>query len=169
MRAEAARRGLSVSAKPDSYDICFVADGDTQGFLRDRLGTRPGEIVDAEGTVLGEHDGAYAYTVGQRKGLGIAAAEPLYVVAIEHRTSRVVVGPRAALMTHTVKLRDVNWLGSAMLNWEKFDWNVLLKCAECVEPSGSTSSLLTTSPFGPNRSLKTDASLGGRDWADTGA
>jgi tRNA-specific 2-thiouridylase len=66
VRAEAERRGLSVSAKPDSYDICFVADGDTRGFLRDRLGSRPGEIVDAEGTVLGEHACAYAFTFCHR-------------------------------------------------------------------------------------------------------
>src|SRR5699024_12736246 len=71
VRADAAARGLSVSAKPDSYDICFVADGDTQGFLRERLGARAGEIVDPEGTVVGEHEGAYAYTVGQRRGLGL--------------------------------------------------------------------------------------------------
>src|SRR5690606_9109341 len=64
VRTEAAARGLSVSEKPDSYDICFVADGDTQGFLRSRLGSRPGEVLDADGNVVGEHDGAYAFTVG---------------------------------------------------------------------------------------------------------
>ena len=69
VRAEAAARGLSISAKPDSYDICFVADGNTKGFLAERLGTAPGKILDTSGEVVGEHDGAYAYTVGQRKGL----------------------------------------------------------------------------------------------------
>ena len=66
VRAEAARRGLSVSAKPDSYDICFVADGDTRGFLQSRLGSRPGSVVDTDGEVVGEHDGASAFTVGPR-------------------------------------------------------------------------------------------------------
>ncbi|MBI9116067.1 tRNA 2-thiouridine(34) synthase MnmA [Sanguibacter suaedae] len=97
VRAEAAARGLSVSAKPDSYDICFVADGDTQGFLRDRLGARPGAIVDTEGTVLGEHDGAYAYTVGQRKGLALgrpaADGRPRYVLDVQPVSNTVVVGP----------------------------------------------------------------------------
>jgi len=95
-RAEAAARGLSVSAKPDSYDICFVADGDTQGFLRERLGSRPGEIVDADGSVVGEHDGAYAYTVGQRRGLRLGRpapdGRPRYVLSIEPVANRVVVG-----------------------------------------------------------------------------
>lgn len=102
VRAEAARRGLAVSAKPDSYDICFVADGDTQGFLRSRLGEQPGEIVDTDGTVLGEHGGAYAFTVGQRKGLGLGRpasdGRPRYVVGVEAAANRVVVGP-AELLT----------------------------------------------------------------------
>ncbi|ACZ31423.1 tRNA(5-methylaminomethyl-2-thiouridylate)-methyl transferase [Xylanimonas cellulosilytica DSM 15894] len=102
VRAEAARRGLAVSAKPDSYDICFVADGDTRGFLRDRLGSRPGEVVDTSGAVVGEHDGAYAYTVGQRKGLALgrpaADGKPRYVLDVRTSTNQVVVGP-AELLT----------------------------------------------------------------------
>jgi len=106
VRAEAAARGLPVATKPDSYDICFVADGDTPGFLRDRLGSRPGPVVDAAGTVLGEHDGAYAYTGGQRRGLGLSApapdGRPRYVLEVSARTNTVVVGrttlsPRALL------------------------------------------------------------------------
>ena len=69
VRAEAARRGLAVADKPDSHDICFIADGDTRGFLARHLGQAPGPIVDTSGAVLGEHDGAYAFTVGQRRGL----------------------------------------------------------------------------------------------------
>ncbi len=96
VRAEAARRGLAVSAKPDSYDICFVADGDTRGFLRERLGERPGDVVDAAGTVLGHHDGAYGYTVGQRRGLGLdrpaADGRARYVLSIEPVSGTVVVG-----------------------------------------------------------------------------
>jgi tRNA-specific 2-thiouridylase len=75
-----------------------------------------GEIVHLDGRVLGRHDGIVNYTVGQRKGLGIAAAEALYVVKLEHKSGRVVVGPREALMTKTVKLRDVNWLGALPLS-----------------------------------------------------
>jgi tRNA-specific 2-thiouridylase len=95
-RAEAVARGLSIAAKPDSYDICFVADGDTQGFLRDRLGSQPGEVVDTEGSVVGHHDGAYAYTVGQRRGLALGHpapdGRPRYVLAVEPVANRVVVG-----------------------------------------------------------------------------
>ncbi|MFF8347890.1 tRNA 2-thiouridine(34) synthase MnmA [Cellulosimicrobium funkei] len=117
VRAEAARRGLSVSAKPDSYDICFVADGDTQGFLRARLGARPGEIVDAEGTVLGEHDGAYAYTVGQRKGLGIDRpapdGRPRYVLDVQTASNRVVVGPAELLSVDRIEAGAAVWFDDA--------------------------------------------------------
>ena len=102
VRAEAAARGLSVSAKPDSYDICFVADGDTHGFLRERLGARPGEVVDADGRVLGEHDGAYAYTVGQRKGLGLTRpapdGRPRYVLEVRPQTQPGRGRPRGAAL-----------------------------------------------------------------------
>lgn len=116
-RAEAAQRGLSVSAKPDSYDICFVADGDTQRFLRDRLGSRPGEVVDVDGTVVGEHDGAYAYTVGQRRGLHLgrpaADGRPRYVLAVEPVRNRVVVGPAEALAVTVVRADRAVWFGEA--------------------------------------------------------
>jgi tRNA-specific 2-thiouridylase len=115
-RAEAAARGLSISAKPDSYDICFVADGDTQGFLRDRLGSRPGEVVDADGTVVGTHDGAYAYTVGQRRGLALGRpavdGKPRYVLAIEPVSNRVVVGPADELAVDEVLGGDAVWFGA---------------------------------------------------------
>jgi len=112
-RREAAARGLSVSAKPDSYDICFVADGDTQGFLRDRLGSRPGDVVDADGAVVGRHDGAYAYTVGQRRGLALgrpaADGRPRYVLAIEPVRNRVVVGFVEQLAVRVVEGADTVW------------------------------------------------------------
>ncbi|WP_019137837.1 tRNA 2-thiouridine(34) synthase MnmA [Cellulomonas massiliensis] len=112
-RAEAAARGLSVSAKPDSYDICFVADGDTQGFLRERLGSRPGEVVDAAGTVVGEHDGAYAFTVGQRRGLHLGRpapdGRPRYVLAIEPVANRVVVGTADELAVDVVAADRAVW------------------------------------------------------------
>jgi tRNA-specific 2-thiouridylase len=114
VRAEAAARGLSVSAKPDSYDICFVADGDTQGFLRERLGSRPGDVVDTEGRVVGAHDGAYAYTVGQRKGLSIGRpapdGKPRYVLEVQPVTNTVVVGPADALAVRAVLGGDAVWL-----------------------------------------------------------
>ena len=114
VRAEAAARGLSVSAKPDSYDICFVADGDTRGFLQRRLGERPGEIVDATGEVIGRHTGAYGFTIGQRKGLGIdrpaADGAPRYVVATDPAANRVVVGPAALLSVDEITAGDVVWL-----------------------------------------------------------
>ena len=101
MRAEAAARGLSVAAKPDSHDICFIPDGDTAGFLDARLGTRPGAIVDADGTRVGEHDGTHHFTVGQRRGLrlGVPAADgkPRFVLDVTPVTGTVTVGPREAL------------------------------------------------------------------------
>ncbi len=114
VRTEAERRGLSVSAKPDSYDICFVADGDTQGFLRERLGSRPGAVVDTDGTVLGEHDGSYGYTVGQRKGLGLgrpaADGQPRYVLEVQPTTNTVVVGPAELLSVDEIVGHDAVWL-----------------------------------------------------------
>jgi tRNA-uridine 2-sulfurtransferase len=97
VRAEAARRGFAVAAKPDSYDICFIPDGDTRGYLTEKLGERPGSIVDAgTGEVLGEHAGSYGFTVGQRKGLGLsrpaADGRPRYVLSIEPVSGTVTVG-----------------------------------------------------------------------------
>ncbi|MEJ3749317.1 tRNA 2-thiouridine(34) synthase MnmA [Actinomycetes bacterium KLBMP 9797] len=116
VRAEAAARGLAVADKPDSHDICFIADGDTRGFLADRLGETPGDIVDAEsGAVLGSHQGAYAYTVGQRRGLALknpaADGRPRYVLSITPKTNTVTVGPAAALdVSEVVGDRPV-WTG----------------------------------------------------------
>jgi tRNA-specific 2-thiouridylase len=113
VRAEAAKRGLSVSAKPDSYDICFVADGDTRGFLQSRLGSRPGEVVDVSGEVVGEHDGAYSFTVGQRKGLGLgrpaADGKARYVVDVQPATNTVVVGPAELLSVDRIAGEKALW------------------------------------------------------------
>jgi tRNA-specific 2-thiouridylase len=109
--------GLEVAEKHDSQDICFVPQGKYADIIR-RMhpeAAARGEIVHLDGRVLGTHDGIVNFTVGQRKGLGIAADAPLYVVKLEHRSGRVVVGPREALLTRTVRLRDVNWLGDAPL------------------------------------------------------
>jgi tRNA-specific 2-thiouridylase len=96
IRAEAARRGLAVADKPDSHDICFIPSGDTQAFLGARIGVRAGAVVDAEGTVLAHHDGVHGFTVGQRKGLGIAGPGPdglpRYVTGIDAESGTVRVG-----------------------------------------------------------------------------
>jgi tRNA (5-methylaminomethyl-2-thiouridylate)-methyltransferase len=109
--------GLEIADKHDSQDICFVPQGkyaDIIARMHPEALSR-GEIVHLDGRVLGEHEGIVHYTIGQRKGLGISAGEPLYVVKLDHRSGRVIVGPREALKTHTVRLRDVNWLGNLPL------------------------------------------------------
>jgi tRNA-specific 2-thiouridylase len=117
VRALARDMGLAIAEKHDSQDICFVPQGKYADVIRKMHpeAAAGGEIVHIDGRVLGRHEGIVNYTVGQRRGLGIAAAEALYVVKLEHRTQRVIVGPREALKTHTVRLRDVNWLGSTPL------------------------------------------------------
>ncbi len=114
VRHEAAARGLGVSNKPDSYDICFVADGDTQGFLERRLGERPGDIVDETGAVVGTHAGAYSFTVGQRKGLRLPRpapdGEPRYVTDVRVSDNVVVVGPETLLSVTELAGGDVVWL-----------------------------------------------------------
>jgi tRNA-uridine 2-sulfurtransferase len=112
-RALARRFDLPVAMKPDSQDICFVPSGSYSDLVAKlRPGAiEEGEIVDEAGRVLGRHDGIIHFTIGQRKGLGIAAAEPLFVLRLEPETRRVVVGPRASLGEARVTLRDVNWLG----------------------------------------------------------
>ncbi len=101
IRAEAARRGLAVAEKPDSHDICFIPSGDTRAFLGSRIGVRRGAVVNADGTVLAEHDGVHGFTIGQRKGLGIAGpgpdGRPRYVTAIDAETATVRVGEAADL------------------------------------------------------------------------
>ncbi len=115
VRAAARRLGIAVADKPDSQDICFVADG---GYARivERLrpdAAEPGEIVDLQGRVVGNHRGVMRYTVGQRRGLGIGGnGQPLYVVRLEPETRRVIVGPMEALARTTMHLRAVNWLGA---------------------------------------------------------
>ena len=116
-RRIAAGLGLAVADKPDSQDICFVPNGRYQDVVR-RLrpdAARPGDIVHLDGRVLGRHPGVVGFTVGQRRGLGIASAEPLYVVSIDAPRARVVVGPRAALGVTRMTLREVNWLGDGAL------------------------------------------------------
>jgi tRNA-uridine 2-sulfurtransferase len=113
-RTAARRFDLPVADKPDSQDICFVPSGSYASLVqRLRPATRePGDIVDRSGRVLGRHNGIALFTVGQRKGLGIAAAEPLYVLEIEPERRQVVVGPRAALAETRISLGELNWLAA---------------------------------------------------------
>ncbi|MDQ0506314.1 tRNA 2-thiouridine(34) synthase MnmA [Xanthobacter agilis] len=113
VRALAAQFGLPVADKPDSQDICFVPGGnyaEVVARLRPEA-AQPGDIVHLDGRLLGRHRGVMHYTIGQRKGLGIASPEPLYVVGIDAARGEVRVGPREALMVRTVTMGDVNWLG----------------------------------------------------------
>jgi tRNA-specific 2-thiouridylase len=117
VRALAREFGLAVADKHDSQDICFVPQGRYADVI-ERLrpdAAEPGEIVHLDGRVLGHHAGIIHYTVGQRRGLGIAAGEPLFVVRLDAAARRVVVGPREALVTRRLMLRDVNWLGDGSL------------------------------------------------------
>jgi len=106
IRDEAARRGLAVANKPDSHDICFIPSGDTRTFLGSRIGMRRGAVVDSSGTVLAEHDGVHGFTIGQRKGLGIAGpgpdGTPRYVTAIDAETGTVRVGDVSELDVWTL-------------------------------------------------------------------
>jgi tRNA-uridine 2-sulfurtransferase len=116
---ELARRfGLPVADKHDSQDICFVPSGRyTEVIERLKPGAaEPGDIVDVSGKVLGQHQGIIHFTVGQRKGLGIAAGHPLYVVRLDAVSRRVVVGPRELLRTFRMTLREVNWIGEGTLD-----------------------------------------------------
>jgi tRNA-uridine 2-sulfurtransferase len=115
VRQEAADRRLGVADKPDSHDVCFIADGDTRGFLRGQLGSAPGAIVDTDGAVLGQHDGSYGFTIGQRKGLHIdrpaADGRPRFVLSIEPVSRTVTVGPAEALDVLEIEARRPVWSG----------------------------------------------------------
>ncbi len=106
---------LDIADKPDSQDICFVPNGDYASVIKTLRPDcdLPGEIVDMDGQVLGQHQGVLHYTVGQRRGLGVAVGDPLYVVRIEAENRRVVIGPRAALAVYHIAVNEVNWLGDA--------------------------------------------------------
>mgnify|MGYP002400382518 CR=1 FL=1 len=133
VRAEASDRGLLVANKPDSYDICFIPDGDTAGWLRNRIGAEPGVIVDAEsGDELGRHEGAYAYTIGQRRGLGIKVApedgKPRYVVGVDPASRVVSVGPPTLL--------DVDWISAENVRWTQGPPEAGVRCSAQVRAHG---------------------------------
>ncbi len=117
VRKLAREMGLEVADKHDSQDICFVPQGKYVDVIK-RLNPKAqagGDIVHLDGRVLGRHNGIINYTIGQRRGLGIAAPEPLYVIRLDVDKNQVIVGPREALKTYTMKLRNVNWLGQERL------------------------------------------------------
>ena len=115
VRKEAKARGLYVANKPDSHDICFIPSGNNAGWLRDRLGSEVGPIVDESGTKLGEHQGAYTYTIGQRRGLNLTVpandGAPRYVLKIEPKTNTVVVGEHDALAVNGIEGMKAIWCG----------------------------------------------------------
>jgi len=117
VRQEAAALGFFVAAKPDSHDVCFIPDGDTRKWLTDRLGEQPGDIVDLDGTTVGHHAGAYAFTVGQRRGLRLgqpaAGGEPRYVVEVQPATNTVVVATGELLGVDAITGDHARWCGPA--------------------------------------------------------
>lgn len=138
VRAMAERMGLSVAAKHDSQDICFVPQGkysDVIAKLRPNAAA-PGDIVHIDGRVLGHHDGILRYTIGQRRGISVASGDPLYVVHLDADNARVIVGPREALETHKVYLRDMNWLGDGPRpTFRPQTWNCSPRCAPRARPA----------------------------------
>ena len=146
-RALAAEYGLSVADKPDSQDICFVPNGDYASVIEKlRPGAaEPGDIVDHEGNVRGQHDGVLHYTIGQRRGLGIGGlSEPLYVVKLDVDNKQVIVGPKAMLATRTIPVREINWLGDEPFESQK-EWHLSVKVRSTrppreaiVRPTGPT-------------------------------
>ncbi|WP_422001587.1 tRNA 2-thiouridine(34) synthase MnmA [Roseovarius mucosus] len=135
-RELAAQYGLQVADKPDSQDICFVPNGNYASVIEKlRPGAaEPGEIVHADGRILGTHEGVIHYTIGQRRGLGIGGLEePLYVVRLDVDTRRVIVGPKDMVSTRTVPLREINWLGDAPLT-SQAEWHISVKVRSTRPP-----------------------------------
>ncbi len=135
-RALAAKYGLSVADKPDSQDICFVPNGDYAAVIEKlRPGAAdPGDIVDMAGRVLGQHRGVIHYTIGQRKGLGIGGLEdPLYVVRLDPALRHVIVGPKQALSTRIVPVREINWLGDEPFD-ARAEWQMAVKVRSTRAP-----------------------------------
>jgi tRNA-specific 2-thiouridylase len=135
-RELAARYGLSVADKPDSQDICFVPNGNYASVIEKlRPGAaEPGEIVHADGRVLGQHEGVIHYTIGQRRGLGIGGlSDPLYVVKLDVDAKQVIVGPKEMLSTRTIPVREINWLGDAPFT-SQVEWHVSVKVRSTRPP-----------------------------------
>jgi tRNA-specific 2-thiouridylase len=136
VRALAGEFGLSVADKPDSQDICFVPSGKYTSVVEKlRPGAiEPGEIVHVDGRVLGRHEGVIGFTVGQRRGLGVAAGEPLFVIRLDAQARRVIVGPREALLVRRIALKDVNWIGEAVGSEDALDGRPVLVRVRSTRP-----------------------------------
>ncbi|TYC64557.1 tRNA 2-thiouridine(34) synthase MnmA [Stappia sp. BW2] len=148
VRELAAEFGLTVANKPDSQDICFVPNGDYAEVIRKLRpnAAEPGEIVHMDGRVLGTHDGIIHYTIGQRRGLGVATGDPLYVVRLDPDERRVVVGPREALATRTILLREMNWIGDQPLD-EGDEIELFAKVRSTRPPAPATLRILNGKGF----------------------
>tara|TARA_R110002124_G_scaffold106467_21_gene258413 strand:- start:13912 stop:15054 length:1143 start_codon:yes stop_codon:yes gene_type:complete len=149
-RALAARHGLAVADKPDSQDICFVPNGNYAAVIEKlRPGAAdPGDIVDLQGRVLGTHRGVIHYTIGQRRGLGIGGlADPLYVVKLDPEKRHVVVGPKEALSTTAVPVREINWLGDAPFE-SRAEWPMRVRIRSTRPPADAV-----VRPTGPDTAL----------------
>lgn len=136
-RAMARELGLAIAEKSDSQDICFVPTGRYTEII-ERLrpdAAEPGDIVHLDGRTLGRHRGVVHYTIGQRRGIGVALGEPLYVVDLDAPARRVVVGPREALLTRRVRLRDVNWLGDEPLSPGSHDIHAKVRSTRPPRPA----------------------------------
>jgi tRNA-specific 2-thiouridylase len=132
VRGHAVRLGLAIADKPDSQDICFVPNGDYAGVVAKlRPGAiEPGDIVDLDGKVLGRHDGIVHFTVGQRRGLGVAAADPLFVLRLDADKRQVVVGPREALLETSLTVAEFNWIGAGLPASDGVTGEVKLRSAQ---------------------------------------
>ena len=143
VRAEAAARGFSVANKPDSHDICFIPDGDTRGWLADKVGAEQGAILDRTGAAIGTHEGALAFTVGQRKGLNVGFptddGKPRFVLEIRPKTNEVVVGPKEALAIGEIAGNRYSWAGldpvASGLDPNGFECEVQIRAHADPEPA----------------------------------
>jgi len=136
VRELAAELGLRVAEKPDSQDICFVPQGKYQAVVENlRPGAiEPGDIVHVDGRIMGRHDGVINFTVGQRRGLGLATGEPLFVVKLDAANKRVIVGPREALGVLRIALKDVNWIGERVAQEDDLDGRPILVRVRSTRP-----------------------------------
>jgi tRNA-specific 2-thiouridylase len=145
VRKEAAERGLTVANKPDSHDICFIPDGDTRGWLADKVGVSEGDIIDLDGNTLGTHEGTAGFTIGQRKGLQIGRpapdGQPRFVLDIRPVTNQVVVGPKEALDITEIAGVSYTWCGVEPENpGEVFDIEVQIRAH--ADPVPATAQLV---------------------------
>jgi tRNA-specific 2-thiouridylase len=146
VREIAARHGLAVAIKPDSQEICFIPGGDYKTFISaylneqgEQIPDSAGELVSSSGEVIGRHTGVHNFTIGQRKGLGVASPDPLYVIQIDNSSHRVTVGSDAEATTKTLRARDLNWISIPKLEGEmRGEMRVRAKIRHRHEPAPAT-------------------------------